>query len=130
MLQSLLCSVFPYCRGADTENSKRGSLCQLYRYYLFIALRILRASVSKTLGPMRQILQNTLSQTKFRRWGRGPLGFFSIRLWGVVLRHNLRSVRLFVPLFFSSMCWLNFQFLLHFWIRLRLSKGITCCLCR
>lgn len=27
--------------------------------------------MSKTLGPIRQILQNTLSQTKFRGWGRG-----------------------------------------------------------
>ena len=86
VLQSLLCSVFPYCRRADTENSKRGSLCQLNRYYLFIylfiALRTLRASVSKTLGAIRQILQNTLSQPKCRGWGRSPLGFFSIHLWG------------------------------------------------
>ena len=61
VLQSLLCSVFPYCRGADTENSKRGSLCQLNRYYLFIALRTLRASVSKTLGPIKDFTEHAIS---------------------------------------------------------------------
>ena len=56
--------------------------------------------MSKTLGPIRQILQNTLSQTKGGGWGRGPLGLLLNPPVGVVQRHNLRSVRPFVPFFF------------------------------
>ena len=51
---------------------------------------------------------------KIWRVGSWPPWLFLNPPVGVLLRHNLRSLRLFVPLFFSSMCWLNFHFLLHF----------------
>ena len=70
--------------------------------YLFIALRTLRASVSKTLGPIRQILQNTLSQTRFRGGVVAPLAFSQSTCGGSSAAQFTVSTAFCTPLFFFS----------------------------
>ena len=112
------------------QKKKRGSLCQLNRYYLFIyGIKNPKSICVKNVRSYKRFYRTRYLRQNLEGGVVAPLAFSQSTCGGSSEAQFTVSTAFCTPLF-SSMGWLNFQFLLHFWIRLRLSKGITCCLCR